>query len=90
MIKVWDYPGLKLYISVKEDYTPICFDLCDNLLLVGCMGYQSEGKICIYEIKEDLKKVHEICDNGTGVNRVLFDKNGMIIACFENKKIEMW
>lgn len=39
MIKVWDYPGLKLYISVKEDYTPICFDLCDNLLLVGCMGY---------------------------------------------------
>jgi WD40 repeat protein len=90
MVKVWDYPGLSLYISVKEDYTPVCFDLIDNMLLVGLIGYQSEGKICIYEIKEDLKKVQEICDNGTGVNKVLFAPGGLVFGCFENKKIEVW
>lgn len=56
-----------------EDYTPMSMDLKGSFLLVGLNGYEGEGKISIWEIGKEMKKMHEILDNGSGVNKVIYD-----------------
>ncbi|CAD8044665.1 unnamed protein product [Paramecium primaurelia] len=89
-IKIWSYPKIQEIRALQDDYSihSLFFDPNSQYLFVGLMGFEQEGKISIWQLDNQPKKIQEIISNPYGCNKVLYD--GLYLySAHENKRMEI-
>ncbi|CAD8053399.1 unnamed protein product [Paramecium sonneborni] len=90
-IKIWSYPKIQEIRTLEDDYSihSLFFDRSSQYLFAGLMGFEQEGKISIWKLDNQPKKMQEIISNPYGCNKVLFD-GIYLYSAHENKRMEIY